>query len=91
MARLRALEHEGKRALDVLGQKAEGENCSLAGFQLWACGEQKGEPTVGRGRNVSCCPSTAGSHVASLGQGQEHGQTSNQRAEGETQSIWLCK
>lgn len=56
-----------------------------------ACGEQKGEATVGRGRNVSWCPSTAGSHVASLGQGQQHRQTSNQRVEGETQSIWLLQ
>lgn len=38
MTRLRALEHEGKRALDVLGQKAEGKTAhcrvpALAG--LW--------------------------------------------------------
>lgn len=85
MAGPRALEHEGKRALDVPGQKAE--ETVTAGFLPWACGERKGEPTVGRGRNVSCCPSTAGSHVASLGQGQGHGQTSNQRVEGETQHL----
>lgn len=81
------------RALDVLGQK-EKENYALQGStpgQAPACGEQKGEPTVGRGRNVSWCPSTAGSHVASLGQGQQQRQTSNQRVEGETQSIWLLQ
>lgn len=60
-----------------------------AGFQPSACGKQKGEPTVGGGRNVSCCPSTAGSHVASLGQGQGQGQTSNQRVEGEAQRLAL--
>lgn len=89
---MRALEHEGKRALNVLGQKKKQRGKLLtSGFQPWACGERKGESTVGRGRNVSCCHSAAGSHVASLGQGQEHGQTSNQRVEGETQRIWLYK
>lgn len=91
MTTLRALGHEGTGCPRT---KTEKENYTFQGSTLGqprACGEQKGEPTVERGRNVSWCPSTAGSHVASLGLGQEHRQTSNQRVERETPSIWLLQ